>query len=464
MSSTAKGAARRKPLAACVAVIFALSAPAALANTVAVSNCNDAGAGSLRVAVQNAGEGDTVDMSGLPGLGCSTISLRTGAITINQNNLTLRGPSSGVTITGKYNATIEQDRILNHQGSGTLNVWNLSIEHGNLYSTTTNLQGGGIYSKGSVDLSESAVLNCKATAKGAGATGGGIYVLGNLTTADSTIAGNSAISSQSVGGGIYLRGNFNSFRDTISGNSVTSPTGLSTNCVGGGIFARGSVDIIASTVSGNTSCGNDGGIAILGPAFGTATHSATILSSTISGNSAGYITGGMYSAIATTFRNSTIAFNTAGAGKANMRYYAPGVALGSGFGSFTAEFQSTLISDNTYGSTENDFSVANPNSHTVTVTGAANLIRVATGPVPVGTIYSQCPLLGPLRDNGGPTETHALLSKSPAIDAGNDTGFAGNYDQRGSPFLRVDNGTADIGAYEVQQGDIIFSNEFEGCP
>ena len=32
------------------------------------------------------------------------------------------------------------------------------------------------------------------------------------------------------------------------------------------------------------------------------------------------------------------------------------------------------------------------------------------------------PLLGPLADNGGPTQTHALLPGSPAIDAGNPAG------------------------------------------
>jgi hypothetical protein len=56
---------RRKPLAACVAAIFAVSAPAAYANSVFVTNCNDSGAGSLRAAVAAAADSDTVDMTGL---------------------------------------------------------------------------------------------------------------------------------------------------------------------------------------------------------------------------------------------------------------------------------------------------------------------------------------------------------------------------------------------------------------
>jgi hypothetical protein len=70
-----------------------------------------------------------------------------------------------------------------------------------------------------------------------------------------------------------------------------------------------------------------------------------------------------------------------------------------------------------------------------------------------------CPLLGPLRDNGGPTRTHALYSRSPAIDAG---GGTPNYDQRGSGYARKAGAGIDIGAYEVQ-ADVVFTGGFEGC-
>jgi hypothetical protein len=60
------------------------------------------------------------------------------------------------------------------------------------------------------------------------------------------------------------------------------------------------------------------------------------------------------------------------------------------------------------------------------------------------------PKLGPLKDNGGPTFTHALLPGSPAIDAG-DPNFTSppDFDQRGAGFPRVVNGRIDIGAFEV---------------
>jgi hypothetical protein len=54
-----------------------------------------------------------------------------------------------------------------------------------------------------------------------------------------------------------------------------------------------------------------------------------------------------------------------------------------------------------------------------------------------------------LAENGGSlqTYTHALRPGSPALDAGNNAG-APAFDQRGTPFARIVNGTIDIGAFE----------------
>src|SRR5262249_40095581 len=69
------------------------------------------------------------------------------------------------------------------------------------------------------------------------------------------------------------------------------------------------------------------------------------------------------------------------------------------------------------------------------------------------------PMLGPLQDNGGPTFTHALLTGSPAIDAGKNF-TAATMDERGPGFVRTSDNPSvgnanggdgtDIGAYEVQ--------------
>ncbi len=58
------------------------------------------------------------------------------------------------------------------------------------------------------------------------------------------------------------------------------------------------------------------------------------------------------------------------------------------------------------------------------------------------------PGLGPLTNNGGPTQTIALLPGSPAIDRGDNALAAGDTDQRGPGFVRIVNGTVDIGAFE----------------
>jgi hypothetical protein len=67
------------------------------------------------------------------------------------------------------------------------------------------------------------------------------------------------------------------------------------------------------------------------------------------------------------------------------------------------------------------------------------------------------PMLGPLQNNGGLTQTMALLSGSPAIDAGNPAGCTDGSghllktDQRGMPRPDPeDTGGCDIGSYESQ--------------
>jgi len=99
----------------------------------------------------------------------------------------------------------------------------------------------------------------------------------------------------------------------------------------------------------------------------------------------------------------------------------------------------------------------------VTFSGSGNLVRATFAAVPPGTIKFSCPLLGPLRNNGGPTPTHALLSKSPGIDQGNHDASI-TLDQRGPGYPRVSGATADIGAYEMQQAEVVFSSSLEGCP
>jgi hypothetical protein len=64
----------------------------------------------------------------------------------------------------------------------------------------------------------------------------------------------------------------------------------------------------------------------------------------------------------------------------------------------------------------------------------------------------------------------ALMSGSPAIDAGNNTandphtGVPAPYDQRGMGYARVSGNSADIGVHEVRKNDIVFTAGMDGCP
>jgi hypothetical protein len=200
-----------------------------------------------------------------------------------------------------------------------------------------------------------------------------------------------------------------------------------------------------------------------------------ISNSTVSGNTATTQFGAMYVNSGTAdFYNSTIAFNTAP--------HRAGVTFGCCLSPMAVTLQSTLMSNNGDGSGDSDLIKFDSSNVTINggyiVTPANNLIRATDFTLPSDTI-SSCPLLGRLRDNGGLTQTHALGSRSPAIDKGNTIAGpgVGNYDQRGAaevngvrdyaresrPIGSVDPPVADIGAYEVQQDDEIFQTFFEGC-
>ncbi|GAA0723296.1 hypothetical protein GCM10009105_35200 [Dokdonella soli] len=402
--------------------------------------------------------GDTVDLSTLS---CSTISLTTGAITITQNSLNIQGPSRHEVITGYYNGVTENDRIFKHTGTGTLTLQYLNFMYANFAPASGDASGGCIYSKGNVFLMDSLVFSCATKTSGnAIARGGGIYTLGKLTTKYSQISGNTATGYLSGGGGAFVGHTFRAEHSTINGNRAAGSHG-----VGGGIEVGYGANIINSTISGNIASQEDGGMYVGGDAT---TDTLQINSSTISGNVAqtGRI-GGVGTTLPTTVQNSTIAFNTAATThfSGSTDYRAPGLAVLNSYSatSLAVNLQSSILSNNTYGTIEGDFSAVVHTGHTVTITSANSLIRASLGPQHPATVTTSCPLLGPLRANGGPTQTHALMSRSPAIDAGNNAaGLTG--DQRGTAYARVSGSAADIGAYEVQQNDIIFNSGFDGCP
>ena len=293
-------------------------------------------------------------------------------------------------------------------------------------SSTANAVGGGISSERSLTLVRSAVELNRAVGHPTGqAIGGGIFLnsASTVTITDSVIAGNTA---EHSGGGIYsFNASFAIFGSTIAGNTATIGTG-------GGIHLDGTLimGLSNSTLSGNRARERGGGLYT-----SSAQARGNLASVTIVGNSAGSAT-----------------VSGIGGGIANVGQVHMGNALLAGN---TLQGPSPIGPD-CWG------------SNAITSQGY-NLIQTTTG-CPItgdqsGNLTGVDPQVGPLADNGGPTETHALLAGGPAIDAGDPAGCADAAgtllleDQTGDPRTADgdSDGTArcDIGSFEVGGGAVL---------
>jgi hypothetical protein len=209
---------------------------------------------------------------------------------------------------------------------------------------------------------------------------------------------------------------------------------------GGGIWNAGTATINASTISGNVAnnycprpCFHGGG-----GVFNIDPYNVNINNSTIAGNSARQA-GGIWSFGGTVkVSNSTISGNTAS--------FTGGIYINSG----TAIVQNTIVANN---------NVANCGEAPGAITSRGyNLSSDDFCPfASAGDLNNTDPELGPLQYNGGPTQTMALPSGSPAVDAGNPAGCTNNLgvllrtDQRGAPRPDTeDTAGCDMGAFERQ--------------
>jgi hypothetical protein len=280
--------------------------------------------------------------------------------------------------------------------------------------------GGGIFNGGTLTITASTF-----SGNSASSNGGGIYNLqhSTLTITASTFSGNSVGGGGSVGGGIFNEGTLTISASTFSGNVV------------GGIFNEGTLTISASTFSGNSAEGG-GGIWNDG--------TLTITDCTISGNSAGsqFGGGGIENFGTLTVTDSTFSGNSSALYGGGI-YNSPG---GGGILAGTIRMRNTLLAGNT--------ALLGPDVSGPIISLGHNLIANGdggSGYMPtdmVGTLANPIdPKLGPLQDNGGPTQTMALLPGSPAIGASGPTDS--EWDQRGPGYARTINGMTDIGAYEV---------------
>jgi CSLREA domain-containing protein len=382
--------------------------------------------------------------------------------------------------------------------------------------------GGGIYASGTLTMTDCVISN-NTTGNGgmgggfggSGGRGAGIYFApGTLTLNNVIITGNRTGNSggphsgnSGYGGGMWLGGDFfpsqnttvnmshvsvtnNSNGDNITDGAAAGGAGiyvhqgtvtmtdsdvsnnhagnanLNSGCCeggsGGGIFNNGALTIRNSLISGNTA-GNAADSANSTGGGITNVFSLTLINTTVSGNSTGTgasMGGGIYSFGTTTLINSTITKNVTPSDFGN------GVTGHHG----TYILANTIIAGN--GNSANDPDLSNPLFDPPTFTSQGhNLIgnvdgfsssfnaagdQTGTGAAPLN------PQLGPLTDNGGSIPTHALLTNSPALDAGSN---ALAKDTSDNPLLTDQRGvmriadspdadaiaTVDIGAFEFLQ-------------
>jgi CSLREA domain-containing protein/uncharacterized repeat protein (TIGR01451 family) len=429
----------------------------------------------------------------------------TGDLDINDNaSITINGAGSGSTIIDAN----QIDRAFAVQKGAGLTLSGVTIEHGNPSAKSSgSQQGGAIYSDGALTLAGDVTVrdnrapsgefggaiftdndqtmlkingatfedNVNGSAGGAlaldtctneatvqqsitdssfisnnasGTNGGAMYVVcGNLTVSGSTFADNSA--TDAPGGAIW-----EGTRETLT---LTNDTFVGNTAGFGGAIAANGCNLVAS---GDTFSNNS---AFAGGAIDGELNSCgiglSLFNDTFDHNRAfdgGALKNDDSFGVRWSLSNNTLAHNQAT--DAGGGIYNPGT-VGSG-----STFANNIVAENVGGDCSGGpvgttFDAGNnlDSDGTCFATGGTG-----TTPESPGDLVSTNPDLGQLADNGGPTETDALLPGSPAIDTGNDavckTLNAPNppTDQRGVP--RPQGAHCDIGAFEAAAAHLSASN------
>ena len=353
----------------------------------------------------------------------------TGTITVEVNGDTLNEihESFFVNLSSPVNVT-----LADAQGEGTILDDDFSLLVNSLADEADNTPGNGMVDTDSGLITLRAALmeanarpgddiitlpagtytlSIPGTGEDAAATGD-LDVTDNLTIVGAG-AGTTIIDAAGLDAVLHLLDVTLSVEGVTVRNGAAANTAWDHNAYGGGILNwEGTLTIVNSIISGN-SANSGGGIYNRG--------TLTIANSTIFRNSTSSHGGGVFNSSGTTnVSNTIIAGNSATAS-------GPDVA-----GDFVTEGNNLIgNSDDANGFTDGE-----------------NDDQVGTGSHPID------PILGPLQDNGGPTETRALLPGSPAVDAGDNTDVPAT-DQRGIPRIidgdRDGTPSVDIGAFEAPQ-------------
>jgi hypothetical protein len=314
------------------------------------------------------------------------------------NNLTIVG--NGDTIQRSTASGTPAFRLFKVAGGASLNLQNVTLQNGLAVGQFDGSEGGAIFSSGTLTLDSVTVTACRAQGHDGGsawtdnAAGGGVCVAGGTATlTNDTFSGNTAQGGQ---GG-----------DGENGGSAW----------GGGLYLWGAgtaATLTNDTFSGNTAQGGQSGLGGNGGwAFGGGLY--------VPGTSG-------FQGSTATLTNDTFSGNTAhgGQGGNSSSSYGGGI-----YASGTLSLNNSIVAANGSGG---DVSGV--------FTGGYNLI-------------GGDPKLGPLQNNGGPTQTMALLPGSPAINAGSVALIPAGIttDQRGPGFPRVSDYGVDIGAFSLANSE-----------
>jgi hypothetical protein len=353
--------------------------------------------------------------------------LNYGTLTVNNSTISASsgtGNGGGGILNWGGMLIVTNSSIINNPVGGGIISYNAiatisnSTISGN--STTTYASGGGIWNYGAMTITDSTISNNVATS----ASGGGIYNNSGVLIIDSSvIATNTA---GNPGGGIYNLGTLTVSDTTFSGNSGTR---------GGGLYsgASGTMTVKNSTFSNNIATLEGGGV------YSQSGNASIIANNTFFGNSASSNGGGVYIGNTLSIVNSTFSNNSASSG-------------GGLYNTSILNYANNIVANSTSG------------GDCVQVIGSIgtnknNLVEDAS----CSASLSGDPNLGSLADNGGPTQTIALITGSPAIDAGDTATCSAapvnNLDQRG--VTRPQGAQCDVGAYE---GSITSGTTFVDVP
>jgi hypothetical protein len=450
----------------------------------AVTNTNDAGAGSLRQALLDAAAANvdaTIEVS--DDLDDETIHLTTG-------QLLFAPPSTTAALEIEGNGVVvEQDtpasRVLEHRSLGDLMLREITMRGGRATLAS------GVGSFGDTFIVDSTLTDNIATA----GDGGGVFVLNGalLTARRSTFSDNHARGSlgESAGGAIAVESLPGQLAivletSTVTGNSATG-TIVDGIVGGGGLATGGDIEVVRSTVVDNTVEGTTAG-----PLGGGGTFSlghTEVTNSTITDNEAegsGAVGGGVFVALTETLSPPVVELvysdmvdNSAPKGSnVAIESFVTSAAATTGAEDFSLENRSILTgtavatADVEAQAEDDDDARLSSFASVITDPGGGGDNCAVEDTESKGWNFADddsCelddetdsehedndPLLGELADNGGPTETMLPSAESPLVNAIPDGDCHRGEDdvrtdQRGEPRPAADDLRCDIGSVEIE--------------